>query len=165
MVMGSNVTNLITGVMSVEEGSSLQVSSIGVAGGTSPLGTGSEIMLKGGASFVYAGTGEVSDRMLTFSTGGGSFVHAGTGNLTLGTVSMSANSSIVVSNNVTLTLSSLSRTAGTLDVCPLGSGRVVVGSGLSAGRAPSWLTFRGGRATIHANGTIMGPRGFCIVFH
>lgn len=164
MVVGPNVTNLITGAMSVEEGSSLQVSSIGVVGGVSPLGTGSEIILKGGSSFVYAGTGENSDRELIFSTGGGSFVHSGAGNLVLGDVTTSANSSIVVSNNVTLTLASLSRSAGKLDVRTSGSGKVVVNSGLAYGRAPEWLTFNGKKAFVGQDGMLKGPGGLTICF-
>ena len=165
MVMGENATNRINGAVIVEGGSSLRVNDVGVAGGTSPLGTGSAITLKGGSSFVYGGKGEVTDRTLTFGTGGGSLVHCGTGNLTLGAVSMSANSSLVVSNNATLALSSISRTAGTLDVRPASGGKVVICAGVSAGRAPEWLTYNGEKAKILADGTVVGPGGFVITFH
>lgn len=164
MVMGETATNRVNGAVMVEDGSSLRVNAIGAAGASSPLGTGSSITLKGGSSLVYAGTGDVSDRTLTFGVGGGSLVHCGTGNLTLGAVSVLGDSSIVVSNNVTLALSSLSRTAGVLNVHPAPGGKVVVGSGLDAGRAPEWLTYKGRKANVLSDGTIVGPQGFYLIF-
>lgn len=164
MVMGAHATNLINGSVIVEDGSSLHVNAIGAAGAASPLGTGSAVTLKGGSSLVYAGTGDTSDRTLTFGTGGGSFVHAGTGNLSIGAVSLSATSSIVVSNDVTLTCASLTRTAGSLDIVTPRSGKVVVSAGLSAGRAPDWLTVNGKRARVAADGTLLGPQGLCLIY-
>ena len=161
MIMGENATNRVTGAVTVAEGSSLQVGAIGMAGASSPLGTGSSVSLVGGSSLVYTGTGETSDRTFSLGSGGGSLVHAGTGSLTVGAVSMSADSSLVVSNNATLVMSSLSRTAGSLDVRSFGTGKAVF-SGLSVGRAPEWLTLNGERAKIAADHTLVGPAGIIL---
>ena len=72
---------------------------------------------------------------------------------TIASLVVNGEAALAIADGVTVTVSALSRTTGTLDVQMEDSGRLIV-AGAEFGAAPAWITVNGGAANVQADGTI-----------
>lgn len=158
MVMAETANNIIRGSAVIAEQSTLSATEIGMGGVVSPIGQGTAIKIGTGGRFLYTGSGETSDRTVDFGTGGGVFEHGGTGCLTIGSLSLSADSELKIAANASLTLRAITRTAGILNIVAA-QGSVVTVAGATAGKAPDWMRYNGVAARYGENGAVQGIDG------
>ena len=128
----------------------------GVAGTTRPLTLTGRLTI---ASDITTTTTLAADGELSFRKA----ADAAT-SFTISSLKLMDDETIPVDDGVTATIAAIDNNGHTLDIRPTGSGMVKF-PGLSAGAAPAWLTYKGGKARIAADGTLTGPGGFVITFH
>ncbi len=119
----------------------------GVAGTTRPLTLKGAVAI---ASDITAETTFAADSNIAFRRAGDAAT-----SFSLSSVKLAGSTSIPVDSGVTATIASINNNGFALDIRPKGTGKVKFTS-LTPGLAPSWLTYKGGKGRIEADGTLTG---------
>lgn len=127
----------------------------GVAGTTRPLTLKGRLAI---ASDITATTTLAADGELSFRKA----ADAAT-SFTIFSLKLMDDETIPVEDGVTATIATIDNNGHTLDIRPSGSGKVLF-TGLSAGRAPEWLTLNGARGKIAADGELLPSGGMLLIY-
>lgn len=127
----------------------------GVAGATRPLTLKGHLAI---ASDITATTTLAGNATVSFRKAGDAAT-----TFTISSLALADDNAILVEDGVTATITSIANNGHTLDILSSGAGRVVFAE-LMPGRAPAWLTYKGGKARIAADGTISGADWTVISF-
>ena len=111
------------------------------------------------ASDIAATTTVAADAEISFRKAD----EAATTSFTVSSLTLLGNKTIPVEDGVTATVTAINNNGYTLDIRPSGTSKVLF-TGLSAGRAPEWLTLNGSRAKIAADGELIPPGGMLLIY-